>query len=289
MLKRAVRLREALNLLWTSCPIVSQYIVLESEWSSIDKLCPLLGHIQHISTILEKEDESTLSTAVMVFNLLADKMESAMEELASTGNKYDEALAYAIQAGRDKMVKHYSSCNWIYDVSLILDPRHKYASFDSTEWGQAIKDKAIKKFETIFRNTYFQLEPLEPVLKRAKNDFESEIQFQQIFKKKKNVPDWKKEIDRYNLAPDADVNENILHWWKINSHSFPNLAKMARDILATPASSLSAERFFSVGSLVMTPKRTSLKDMLKYLMCVHSWSKCKLSKEICECEIVNNS
>lgn len=185
MLKRALKLKEALILLWNSNSILNSYSVTESEWSSIEKLCPLLGHIKHISTILEKEDELTLSTAVMVFNLLADKMEETMEELATTNNNYDIALAYAIQAGRDKMVKHYSQCNWIYDVALILDPRHKYLSFDSTEWGKEIKDKAIKKFENIFRTTYFQPEVVKPDKKRQKTDFESEIDFKKIFTKKK--------------------------------------------------------------------------------------------------------
>ena len=43
----------------------------------------------------------------------------------------------------------------------------------------------------------------------------------------------------------AGNDQDILKWWRDNSSQFPNLAKMARQFLAAPASSASAERLFS--------------------------------------------
>ena len=56
---------------------------------------------------------------------------------------------------------------------------------------------------------------------------------------------------------------------------------MARDVLSTLASSVPIERFFSIGSLTMTTKRTRLKDdTLKAMMCISAWPKSKLKEKI---------
>ncbi|KAL0340246.1 UNVERIFIED_CONTAM: Zinc finger BED domain-containing protein RICESLEEPER 1 [Sesamum radiatum] len=44
---------------------------------------------------------------------------------------------------------------------------------------------------------------------------------------------------------------NILDWWKINSLRLPILAKIARDILAVPATTVASEAAFSVGGRVI--------------------------------------
>ena len=43
----------------------------------------------------------------------------------------------------------------------------------------------------------------------------------------------------------AGNDQDILKWWRDRSSQFPNLAKMARQMLAAPAFSASAERLFS--------------------------------------------
>lgn len=85
---------------------------------------------------------------------------------------------------------------------------------------------------------------MEAERKKPKKDFDSVIEFEKIFARKKELPGWKKEIYQYNNSPDADVDENILTRWKKNCHLYPNLARLARDVVATPASLLSTERFF---------------------------------------------
>jgi len=53
-------------------------------------------------------------------------------------------LIFALQSARDKILKHYKKSNWIYCVSLILDPRHKIEAFDKTAWGRDLKDLSDK-------------------------------------------------------------------------------------------------------------------------------------------------
>jgi len=51
---------------------------------------------------------------------------------------------------------------------------------------------------------------------------------------------------------------SILHWWKATEAHLPKLAKVARRILAIPASSASSERAFSVAGVTVSQCRTAL-------------------------------
>lgn len=58
-----------------------------------------------------------------------------------------------------------------------------------------------------------------------------------------------------------------LKYWKDNSHRFPYLSQIAKDIFGTPASSGSVERVFSTATDIMTSKRNRMKaDLFSMLM-----------------------
>ena len=89
--------------------------------------------------------------------MLIDEIEKYTHELDSIEdlNSNDEMLIKAFQAGRDKILKHYDRCNWIYCVALILDPRHKIDCFENSSWGKELKNLSVSKFEHVFRDEYF--------------------------------------------------------------------------------------------------------------------------------------
>ena len=43
------------------------------------------------------------------------------------------------------------------------------------------------------------------------------------------------QVDIYLREPRVDRNMDIIQWWKLHEHRLPNLALMARDYLAVPA------------------------------------------------------
>ena len=51
-----------------------------------------------------------------------------------------------------------------------------------------------------------------------------------------------------------------LLWWKANENSFPILSKLAKYVLAIPASSATSERIFSAGGLTVSHLRCQLDD-----------------------------
>ena len=80
------------------------------------------------------------------------------------------------------------------------------------------------------------------------------------------------ELWRYLAAPTADADVDILQWWKFHAREYPCLARIARDYLAAPATSVPAERVFSDGADLITKKRGSLsEDTIRACICLKSW------------------
>jgi len=53
---------------------------------------------------------------------------------------------------------------------------------------------------------------------------------------------------------------DLLGWWKSRSTMWPNLSKMARRLLALPATSGCVERFFTAGGVMHGDLRKRLKE-----------------------------
>lgn len=104
-------------------------------------------------------------------------------------------------------------------------------------------------------------------------------------KEKKNKHEFKKymseigggeqraELDKYineELDDDDENDENfdILGWWKKNSHRFPIIASIARDVLVITISTVASESAFSTGGRVLDPYRSSLSPkIVQALIC----------------------
>jgi hypothetical protein len=84
----------------------------------------------------------------------------------------------------------------------------------------------------------------------------------------------KNELEKY-LAEDnvdEDDNFNLLLWWKQNCARFPMLSRMARDVFATPVSTVASESAFSTGGRVLDTFRSCLNlEMAEALICTQNW------------------
>ena len=78
-----------------------------------------------------------------------------------------------------------------------------------------------------------------------------------------------KEIQRYQMYPVIDGDEDPLKWWRRSEVGFPMLCQLAPKYLSIQASSSPSERLFSKAGLISTPSRAQLKpekvDMLTFL------------------------
>ena len=70
------------------------------------------------------------------------------------------------------------------------------------------------------------------------------------------------EMKRYEACPNPGRDADILSFWKLYETQFPHLARIAKIVLAIPASSSKSERVFSTGGLVVSSLRFHLLSLV---------------------------
>lgn len=125
------------------------YRIIDEESAILKKLLSILKHFKYDSTVIAGDSDITLPITVAGMSELLGKIESISETMDNKLDRLesDELLILALQAGRDKLIKHYLLCNWIYCVALVLEPRHRTDGFSRTEWGKPLKASSTKTFE----------------------------------------------------------------------------------------------------------------------------------------------
>ncbi|XP_045811027.1 zinc finger BED domain-containing protein RICESLEEPER 3-like isoform X1 [Trifolium pratense] len=69
---------------------------------------------------------------------------------------------------------------------------------------------------------------------------------------------------------------DVLIWWKDNCTRYPVLARIAREVLAIPVSTVASESAFSTGGRVLDAYRSSLSAItVEPLICTQDWVKKK--------------
>lgn len=84
------------------------------------------------------------------------------------------------------------------------------------------------------------------------------------------------EYTRYCQLPQHHDFEDVRKWWMEpkQRRDFPNLSKMALDILSIPAMAADPERLFSSAGLTVTNRRNHLSiQSIGALECIKSWAK----------------
>jgi hypothetical protein len=84
----------------------------------------------------------------------------------------------------------------------------------------------------------------------------------------------KSEFEKYLSEDNEDDTKSfdILAWWKLNESIFPIVARLARNVLAIPISTVASESVFSMGGWVLDDFRTSLTPfMLQSIICIQDW------------------
>ena len=82
----------------------------------------------------------------------------------------------------------------------------------------------------------------------------------------------KSELEEYlaEALDDASLEDefDILTWWKVKSAKYPVMARLTRDVLAVPISTVASESTFSTSGRILSPVRNSLNnESIEALVC----------------------
>ena len=138
-----------------------------------------------------------------------------------------------------------------------LDPRWKGVHLRLTNRLQ--QTKVDMKAKYLGEDDVEAAEAVEVDLPNASLSPTSKLLFNSQREEQVRVSGLEQEMRRYEASGSPGRNVDVLDFWKQNQDVFPLLAKMARIVLAIPASSAKSECVFSTGGLIVTPRRFAHK------------------------------
>ncbi|XP_024962319.1 zinc finger BED domain-containing protein RICESLEEPER 1-like [Cynara cardunculus var. scolymus] len=208
-------------------------------------------------------------TVIMLLHKEKDSDDTFMKNMAS--RKYE------------KFEKYWANFSTVMAFAAVLDPRYK---FQIVEWGyEKVYGHEYKSELAIIKKKLFSLFDEyvdESHLNKTKvgqpksGSLDSQEGSQDVldvasaslmmnfdtFSNKVTSQVVKSELECYleeKLMPRV-INLNILDYWRTHEVRYPTLARIARDILAIPISTVASESAFSIGGRVLDAYRSSLKS-----------------------------
>jgi hypothetical protein len=203
-------------------------------------------------------------------------------EEAKVRYRDDPFMASRVNSAWSKLDKYYSKTNdsAAYIAALVLDPCMKWEYITSTwqpEWipdAKALVVQLWKKYRPTSEPSSDPSDPSDPTDIRPLNAFTTWKQ-----QKSGRRADYIDEYFRYIREPPIPhdhIKGGACSWWleERQQRLYPNLYKMALDILTIPAMSAAPERLFSSANITISDRRNSLhSDTTEAIECLKSWRK----------------
>jgi hAT family C-terminal dimerisation region len=149
-------------------------------------------------------------------------------------------------------------------IAVLLDPRQKKMKFADNDQKEIAKASLNEAYELAKNDANIQQESCGPKPKKRKIS-KARIYKKSLFSDDDELHDAQiddNEIERYLVMAQIQSDQDPLKWWDVNKVQFPILAQLARKYLSIQASSGASERVFSDAGLIMSAKRTRMKEDL---------------------------
>jgi hypothetical protein len=278
MIKRACELRVPLSNVAAARSDLPE--LSDEEWELLDVVARVLSVFAEPVQPLCGDSYPTLNEAVPIYNYLFDTLEDFLDPDSDKVCDPDNAaivnscsptnrriLDDAIQAAHDKIHGYYAQ-TWAdtYAIAVILDPRLKMVYYKRCNWERHLVVHAECALQRAIE-VYGAAPPQSDVA-----DSSDRVKKWPFKKIKLCPPEPENELDKYLAAGVVSEDEDVLQWWKRHADEYPRLARIARDYLAIPATSVPSERAFSSGANLISDKRCSLDEKtIQACLCLKSW------------------
>lgn len=218
-------------------------------------------------------------------------------QLMGMENSPEEFLRLMAGPMNIKFSKYWDECSLCLAVAVILDPRFKMDIIEyyyDRLYGKDLSYSRVQKIRTSFFDLFIdyggRVTATDSLigddlgiddLCHTTHSTNSESNKLGDFKKWKErerlissryIP--KSEFDQYlEEETHPTIGKfDILKWWAVNASRFPTLSKIARDVLAVPATTVASESAFSIGGRVIDESRSCLlPDAVEALITTSDW------------------
>lgn len=189
----------------------------------------------------------------------------------------DKIVGPMFNSGWSKMEKYYSLTDETpaYVAALVLDPNLKWKCIHEN-WDASWVGNARKMVEKLWED-YKPKGSMPTNTPSASEPSTSSNAFSTWRRRHQSAPNLEDEYKRY-CASDCTFDVDTRMWWleKTQQQSYPNLSRMALDMLSIPAMAADPERLFSSAKLVISDLRNKLGiDIIEAFECLKSWYKIK--------------
>jgi hypothetical protein len=294
MLEEALQFRQALT---SYADVQNIQGPTVADWNLAEIICNFLKNFADATKVFSMRKSPTshryLAEICAIRELLVD------EKYAK-----DDFLKDLCKDMKTKFDKYWDQPNKVLLVASLLDPRYKLVllTFCCTEaYGEEVAEERVAIVRMWFKEYYEYYErmvqrsshrtniSLSPevggsanMLPKLSGKRKLELGFALFKQQHRPNRSRRSEVDMYLEDALVPLREgeifDVLKWWKRNVENYPVLAKMARDFLAIPLSSVASESTFSTAGMVIDQHRSSLNpETAEGLICSKDWLKAYLS------------
>ncbi|KAK2922697.1 hypothetical protein FoTM2_017550 [Fusarium oxysporum f. sp. vasinfectum] len=267
MLRVALNLRDAIDGYfnkWMELDCAGDELSSE-DWIILEKIKSFLEKLKMTTKALESSF-ATLDNVLLAMDFVLAQFEAGKEAYID-----DPIMAPMYNSGWAKLDKYYRLTDEspAYVAAIVLHPSHKW-HYIQENWKKEWVESSKKLMETLW-NDYKPVEsplPLCEVPSTTTNEF---LNWRNKHLQPSLVTD---EYERYCNSERVYGFTSALAWWleETQQKNYPNLSKMAVDILSIPAMSAEPERLFSGAKITITDRRNRLgSDVVEALECLKSW------------------
>ena len=188
-------------------------------------------------------------------------------------------LGPCCQAGWDKLEKYYNktgeSCAYVAAVALV--PTRKWEFFEKgVIWREGMLERQCKRCGKTSISRWIPILPIPRSESRTIRGKEN--RFKTWSRQHVKVPEVIYEYKRYCGDPviemDPDEPFDPREWWQETTQRkvYPNLSRIALDLLSIPAMSAEVERLFSSCKITITDRRNRIGiEAVEAIECLKSW------------------
>lgn len=272
MIKELINLRLAVDALCGGEESLRLLSLNDGHWIILQKLCSVLEIFVDATVKLSGSSYPTLAEQLPWYIVLSKRLEDQVASLQDEDPSGE--LLTAVNNAWVKIDEYHVKTGSAQTTATILDPRLKLQTFRTMHWREEWIQEAKQEFMHIYNTKYAQDPSSRPASPTSDDDMDeySGIVFgSQVGNAPPPAPD-ESEIELYLRLPVIKKKANVLDWWQANGSQFPTLARMARDFMASPATSVPAEAAFSVAGQIISKRRAQLGDTtMSIIMCCRNW------------------